>query len=185
MVSPPLVVSFTAGVAGRWRIERVDACRGQALPPADELDVTEGAAGAAGAVWQLNGFTSELRYTTGAERSGLVSAQAPLGRPAASHAALIPIRKTADWWNLAQDERRTIFEERSRHIAIGRDYLPAVARRLHHCRGLGGPFDFLTWFEYAPEDEAGFDAMLVRLRATEEWCYVEREVDVRLIRVEK
>ncbi|MEI8154526.1 MAG: chlorite dismutase, partial [Hyphomicrobiales bacterium] len=61
---------------------------------------------------------------------------------------------------------------------------PAVARRLHHCRGLGGPFDFLTWFEYAPEAESAFDAMLQRLRATEEWCYVEREVDVRLVRVD-
>ena len=110
--------------------------------------------------------------------------QAALGRPEATRAALIPIRKNAAWWNLAQDERRAIFEERSRHIAIGRDYLPAVARRLHHCRGLGGPFDFLTWFEYAADAEPAFDAMLVRLRETEEWCYVEREVDIRLTRDE-
>jgi len=48
---------------------------------------------------------------------------------------------------LTQDERREIFEERSRHIATGLEYLPAVARRLHHSRDLGGPFDFLTWFE--------------------------------------
>jgi hypothetical protein len=56
---------------------------------------------------------------------------------------------------------------------------------LHHCRGLGGPFDFLTWFEYAPDAEPAFDAMLSRLRATEEWCYVEREIDIRLIRAEQ
>jgi hypothetical protein len=60
------------------------------------------------------------------------------------------------------------------------EYLPAVARRLHHSRELGEPFDFLTWFEYAPEHEAQFDAMLARLRATVEWRYVDREVELRL-----
>jgi hypothetical protein len=180
----PLLVSFVAGTAGAWRIERVQGCRGESLPPATHLDVLEGerAVGSPGAAWNLAGFTAELRYTTRVERNRLTAVQEGLGRPAARRAALIPIRKSATWWSLPQDERRAIFEERSRHIAIGLDYLPAVARRLHHCRGLGGPFDFLTWFEYAASDAAAFDDMLARLRATEEWAYVEREVDVRLIR---
>ena len=71
---------------------------------------------------------------------------------------------------------------RSRHIAIGLNYLPAIARRLHHSRELGEPFDFLTWFEYAPEDESAFDDLVGKLRATEEWRYVTREVDIRLAR---
>jgi hypothetical protein len=95
---------------------------------------------------------------------------------------LIPIRKSAAWWDLAQDERRAIFEEQSRHTAIGLDYLPGVARQLYHCRDLAEPFDFLTWFEYAPEHSAGFEQLVTRLRATPEWRYVEREVDLRLIR---
>jgi hypothetical protein len=57
-----------------------------------------------------------------------------------------------------------------------------VARKLHHSRDLGEPFDFLTWFEFSPRDEAAFDALLARLRSTEEWRYVEREVEVRLER---
>jgi hypothetical protein len=61
-------------------------------------------------------------------------------------------------------------------------YLPAIARRLHHSRDLGEPFDFLTWFEFAPQDEPAFDDLLAALRATEEWNYVEREVDIRLER---
>ena len=96
------------------------------------------------------------------------------------HACLIPIRKSAAWWALAQDERRALFEERSRHIGIGLEYLPAVARRLYHCRDLGEPFDFLTWFEFAPNDAGLFDELLRRLRQIEEWSYVEREVEVRL-----
>lgn len=182
----PLPVSFLAGSLGAWRIARIAAYRGESLPHADRLEMREGAGGDApsNVRWRLSGFTGELRYTTAGERGALAAVQAPLGRTQATHAALIPIRKNAQWWALAQDERRAIFEERSRHIGIGKDYLPAIARRLHHCRGLGEPFDFLTWFEFAIEDEQAFDDMLGRLRATEEWCYVEREVDVRLIRAD-
>ena len=61
-----------------------------------------------------------------------------------------------------------------------------MARRLHHCRDLGvsEPFDFLTLFDYAEADAAAFDDLLAALRATEEWQYVEREVDIRLLRVQ-
>lgn len=110
--------------------------------------------------------------------------QAPLGHPQANLSALIPIRKNAKWWALTQDERRAIFEERSHHVAIGLKYLPAIARRLHHCRDLAElePFDFLTLFDYTQESESAFNDMLAELRATEEWKFIEREVDVRLIK---
>lgn len=90
----------------------------------------------------------------------------------------------AEWWSLPQDERRKIFEESSHHVAIGLNYLPAVARRLHHCRDLGEsePFDFLTWFEYALSDSPAFDKLVGELRASEEWKYVDREIDIRLVR---
>jgi chlorite dismutase len=109
-----------------------------------------------------------------------------LGRESASLAALIPIRKSPIWWKLSQDQRREVFEERSRHIAASMKYLPAIARRLHHCRDLGPsePFDFLTWFEYAPEHAGLFDELVAMLRATEEWKFVEREVDIRLRRAD-
>lgn len=69
-------------------------------------------------------------------------------------------------------------------MAIGLEYLPGVARRLHHGRDLGERFDFLTWFEFAPEEAAGFEELVRRLGATEEWAYVEREVNIRLARDE-
>ncbi len=125
---------------------------------------------------------SHLRYATRAEVMQLRARQEGLGRPAAQHAAMIPIRKSAAWWDLTQDERRAIFEETSCHTQIGLAYLPAIARQLYHCRDLGEPFDFVTWFEFAPEDEAAFDDLVARLRATPEWAYVEREVDIRLVR---
>jgi chlorite dismutase len=125
---------------------------------------------------------SHERYVTREEHEALVARQPELGRAEASRAALIPIRKTAAWWDLAQDERRRSFEERSRHVSIGLEYLPAVARRLHYCRDLGEPFDFLTWFEYAPADADAFEEVVLRLRQTEEWTYVEREIDIRVSR---
>ena len=100
----------------------------------------------------------------------------------ATRAALIPIKKSQAWWDLTQEERRKIFEDKSHHIAGSLKYLPAIARQLYHCRDLGEPFDFLTWFEYAPEHAALFEELVAMLRATEEWTYVEREVDVRLAR---
>jgi hypothetical protein len=60
--------------------------------------------------------------------------------------------------------------------------LPAIARRLYHCRDLGQEFDFLTWFEYAPQHATPFEELVQALRETTEWKYVEREVDIRLVR---
>lgn len=173
---PPFTVTFSAGDAGPWRIERLSAVSGPGLAAATRLALTDGS----GAAWRLRGVVSHPRYSTAAELKALAGVQAGLGRREATCAALIPIRKSEAWWSMAQDERRAIFEERSRHIALSMKYLPAVARRLHHARDLGEPFDFLTWFEFAPQHESAFDALLVELRASEEWKYVEREVEIRL-----
>jgi len=133
-----------------------------------------------GAEWPLRGVSSYGRYVTRQERSALEATQPPLGRPEATYAALIPIAKSDAWWDLPQDERRDILETSSAHIATGRRYLPAIARRLYQSRDLGEPFDFLTWFEYAPEDAMRFEELVHQLRRTEEWRYVRREVDIRL-----
>lgn len=180
----PLLVTFVGCTAGLWQVDRVSPVIGEALPIAARLAVLEGAGAVPPpeAAWALRGVTSNPRYTNRAEVNALGAVEQGLLRPQATRAALIPIRKTEAWWALAQDERRAILEEQSRHIGIGIEYLPAVARRLHHSRELGEPFDFLTWFEYAPEHLADFEELVDRLRQTAEWSYVDREVDVRLSR---
>jgi chlorite dismutase len=163
----------------------VRAVTGAGLPAVERLliwDAADVGAIAGNSEWVLRGVPSHERYVVRREHEELASRQPPLGRPEATRAALIPIRKSAEWWGLPQDERRAIFEERSHHIQTGMAYLPAVARRLLHCRDLLEPFDFLTWFEYAPVDEPAFDELVERLRATEEWRYVQREIDIRLER---
>src|SRR5262245_28769306 len=125
---PPLSVSFVGASTGTWTIERLDTVAGSPLAPAWRLEVIEGpnaARPAADAVCVLRGVTSNERYTTAGEQRELGARQEPLGRARAPRAALIPIRKSEAWWDLAQDERRRIFEESSHHIGTGLECLPA------------------------------------------------------------
>ncbi len=178
---------FFAGTSsGEWRITSMRSIVGEPLTDAAYLQVRAAPElpAAASSAWVLQGITSNERYITRGEKSQLVAVQEGLARPGASCAALIPMRKNAAWWALTQDERHAIFEEHSSHVQIGLQHLPAVALRLHHCRDISDsePFDFLTWFEYAPAYETGFNALLAQLRASEEWQYVDREIDIRLVR---
>jgi hypothetical protein len=180
----PLLVTFVGGASGPWRVQRTEPVVGESLPMTERMSMLEGegARPPADAGWVLRGVTSNYRYTNEVERDALAANQEGLGRPEATRAALIPIRKSEAWWELTQDERRAIFAERSGHIEKSLPYLPEVARRLHHGRDLREPFDFLTWFEYAPAHAEAFEELVGKLRETEEWGYVERQVDVRLVR---
>lgn len=175
---------IVGGKAGSWRVLSAVAVRGAPLDQVDYVDVRPagGVLPATRDGWCLKGQVSNIRYATRAEVMALRSSQEPLGRTQARRAALIPIRKTPAWWDLAQDERRAIFEEQSHHTQIGLKYLPAIARQLYHCRDLDQPFDFLTWFEFAPEFADAFEELVAKLRSTTEWQYVDREVDLRLER---
>ena len=182
-----MFTTFRGGQSGAWRITAISPVKGAPLPAVPSLSVVHSQAIALPLLpsqnsWRLAGVASHLRYVERPEKTRLEAAQAGLGRPEASCAALIPIRKSAAWWELTQEERRRIFEDKSRHIASSLQYLPMIARQLYHCRDLGEPFDFLAWFEYAPQNALFFEDLVKVLRATEEWTYVERELDVRLKR---
>ena len=183
--SPPRLFTFIGGAEGQWSVERVERVTGEPLPLAACVSVVSAAVKylPPGASWSLRGITSNERYAVREEKLALVARQEGLGRPDSKRAALIPIRKKPAWWALPQDERRQIFEAQSRHIAVGLKYLPAVARRLHHCRDLGPdePFDFLTWFEYAHSEAPAFDELVSALRSSPEWEFIDREVDIRLV----
>ena len=179
--------SFIGGHEGQWQVTRCAAIVGAPVEAVERLNVVNTPASQLNQLnqrgtWVLQGFTSNVRYAERHEITQLRARQEGLNRPASTCAALIPIKKNAQWWALSQDERRAIFEAQSHHTDIGLAYLPEIARQLHHSRDLGEPFDFLTWFEFAPEHTDVFDELLVKLRASEEWKYVEREVDIRLIK---
>ena len=180
----PRAFTFVGGDTGAMSVVSHVTLSGEPIPPVARVEMIAGLAAALprGAAWAFWGVATNDRYTTRAEKDELVSRQAPIGRPEATSAALILLRKRPEWWTLTQDERRTILEEDSHHIAIGMRYLPAIARRLLHCRDLDetAPFDFIGFLDYAPESEAAFDEMLDQLRATREWSFMDREIDIRL-----
>jgi len=120
------------GDAGPWAVDRIDPITGPSLPHAPHVTVIESATATLprNPAWVLRGVFGHERYTTPEEHEALARRQEPLGRTAATRAALIAVSKSEEWWQLSQDERRAIFEERSHHIEIGTEYLPAVARRL-------------------------------------------------------
>lgn len=176
--------NFIGGETGLWRVAQMKTVVGAPLEAVEAIEIIEGNSDdlPANRKWILRGATSYERYATRTEKDALAAIQPNLNRPEAVCAALIPIRKSAAWWSLAADERREILEVKSKHIAIGIKYLPAIARRLHHSRELPGEeFDFLTWFEYVPDDAGRFDELVCFLRESEEWKYVEREIDIRLV----
>ena len=179
--------NFVGSERGSWQVSAMKTVSGAPLTQVERIEIVEGELNslAKDFIWSLRGVTSYERYLTRAEKDLLASRPASLHRPEAICAALIPISKSEKWWSLAQDERREIMATQSAHIQIGLEYLPAIARRLHHGRDIGGEFDFLTWFEYAPEHSQAFEELVRRLRYSEEWKYVTREIDIRLFRADR
>src|SRR5258705_2287552 len=183
----PMFTTFRGGQSGAWQVVSQAAVRGLGLLRTPALSVVHSSSIALPILpsqtsWRLAGVASHVRYAERAEKEKLVAVQAGLGRPEATRAALIPIKKNAAWWELTQEERRRIFEDKSQHIAASLKYLPAIARQRYHCRDLGEALDFLTWFEFEPAHAEMFEELVGMLRATDEWDYVQREVDIRVER---
>ena len=111
--------TFRGGQSGGWRVTSISPVTGEPLPFMPALSITDSDAASLPLVpsrhaWRLVGVPSSLRYTERAEKQQLTAVQAGLGRLEATCAALIPIRKSQVWWELTQEERRRIFEDRPR-----------------------------------------------------------------------
>lgn len=182
--SAETLFNYVGGSTGEWRITNVVNHSGSALKPASHISITNGELTRipAGTSWVLRGVVNNTRYVTREERFDRLIRPAIPYSDTATCAALIPIRKSHAWWKLAKADRREIVEERSRRITNGFGFIPAIARRLQYSRDLGEPFDFVTWFEYDVGDASIFDELVNVLRTSEEWNYVEREIDIRLVR---
>ena len=129
----------------------------------------------------LRGVVQHLHYTTLEERTDLTARSRAELAPGAT-AVLIPIRKSAAWWALAHDQRGEHFHRR--HTPIGAPYVERIFRKLYHARYLGSPYDFLTYFEFPPEEADYFRRLLAELRATPEWQdHVEHEHEVWLTKL--
>ncbi len=160
VVRGPGVPGIAAGMT-LWRLES----KGQPIHPTASLI----------------GTTQHQVYTELATRRALADASLVRSGPIA---VLIPIRKSPEWWALAQDERQAYFVQAAQagHIALGQPYAGRIARRLYHSRYLpNSDWDFLTYFEFAKPDTGAFRDLLATLRdptKNPEWGFVDREVEV-------
>ncbi len=140
----------------------------------------------------FRGVTEHLQYTTDAQRQEL-DRHSPSELPPSENtiAVLIPIGKSRDWWELAQDQRQAFFQKAvdEGHTAIGLRYSDRVFRRLYHSRYVdySANYDFLTYFEFYDQYADDFRKLLMELRDpthNPEWKYVNLEFEIWLNKVE-
>lgn len=172
-----------------YELEHVEAVRG---PLAGDIEVgrrlwrLEAAGRLPAADAPFIGATMHLLYTDAATRGELARISSPESGPVA---VLIPIRKSAEWWALAREERQALLMEGAPHghLAIGQRYATRIYRRLYHARYLpGSEWDFLTYFEFPADTTSAFRELLAALRDVErnpEWAYVDREVELWMTRL--
>jgi hypothetical protein len=172
----PVVGESPAELAQGWHVVRVESSAPVQLPE-----------NVIGESILFPGMTQHLHYTSASQNQALAQrSRAELAPSGETTAVLIPIRKSAAWWQLAQDERYAHFQTNGQtpgHTAIGIEYVDRVFRRLYHSR-YGSPpvpYDFLTYFEFERAYKEDFRHLLTELREVErnpEWQYVEREFEV-------
>ena len=179
-----VLLNYIGGTTGSWRVNSVTTHSGAPLKSVTHVEIVKGRVGrpSAGSSWVLRGVVRNTRFVTREERPILESRYLKQGPVETTCAALIPIRKSAAWWNLEHDEQQEIIDARSRQLGTITRFLPAIARRFLYGRDLGEPFDMVTWFEYSSRDQSIFDDLAGALRSSMEWQYIERDVDIRLVK---
>jgi hypothetical protein len=125
------------------------------------------------------GKTKPLQYTCPAQVASLAHAHGEFASGAS--AVVIPIRKSEAWWALSEEQRHVHFREGAGHTHTGAPYVDRIYRKLFHSREMGLPYDFVTYFEFAPEDADYFRELLAGLRdpiKNPEWQFVEWECEI-------
>ena len=140
----------------------------------------------------FRGVTQHLHYT-GKEDKEKLTVESRMSVAAAPNttAVIIPIRKSAAWWALTQDQRQAFFHKTKTsagHTNIGMPFAGKIFRKLYHSRYTGTPlpYDFVTYFEFPSELTADFQDLLKQLRdpkTNPEWESVEMEFEIWMTKV--
>ena len=140
----------------------------------------------------FRGVTQHLHYTDAKVRDELTAtSRTPVDPSVDTVAVIIPIRKSAAWWGLSQDQRQSFFhktKEKAGHTAIGAAYSSRIFRKLYHARygGAPVPYDFVTYFEFPVSEAEAFRSLLKELRDIDknpEWESVELEFEIWLTKI--
>jgi len=118
----------------------------------------------------LVGVTKPLNYIDKKQspslNAGLSSATYSAAPP--RYFLVVPVKKSAEWWNMSQEERVTKMEE---HTAPTLAYLVNVKRKLYHSTGIDDT-DFITYFE--TDDLQAFNNLMIALASVPENLYQPR-----------
>jgi len=116
----------------------------------------------------MHGLTKKANYVPGFSdemKAGLKTASEPGAKP---YAVVIPIRKSADWWALNQEQRSAMMKE---HTEAALPYHKTVKRKLYHSTGLDD-LDFITYFETSKLED--FHGLILSLERVKEFQYTRR-----------
>ena len=140
----------------------------------------------------FRGVTQHVHYTNKEDKEMLLAeSTAEMAPSPGTTAVIIPIRKTAGWWALTQDQRQAFFHKTKSsegHTNIGRPFAGSIYRKLYHSRYTGSalPYDFVTYFEFPVDHAEDFSHLLSNLRDVSknpEWESVELEFEIRMTKV--
>ena len=180
------VFHYIGGTTGPWTITNVDTAIGSPLKPASKVTVSVGELKTQPihSSWILRGFANSTRFITRDEVAARVPNSDSRDDSESLCAALILIRRSKEWWNLENDERAEIQNERENRIRPRMPFFTMVAKRLHLHRDKNEAFDFLAWIECYSDDVAVLDEIASTIRGSHEPNYVDRQIDIRLVREE-
>ena len=118
----------------------------------------------------LVGITKPLNYITTDKspnlNKGLTSMSYQGDAP--RYAIVVPVKKSAEWWNLPAERRLRMMEG---HTVPTLAFLPTVKRKLYHSTGLGD-LDWITYFE--TNDLKAFNNLMIALASVPENLYQPR-----------
>ena len=110
----------------------------------------------------FNGITKPLNYAPAFPEDLKKELSTPPDPGPKPYVIVVPIRKDAEWWNMAQDSRGKMMKEHTEATVV---YLKTVKRKLYHASGLDD-LDFITYFETAKLDD--FNSLVIGLERVKE-----------------
>ncbi|MDZ4853828.1 MAG: chlorite dismutase family protein [Nitrospirota bacterium] len=116
----------------------------------------------------MHGLTKKANYVPGMPdnlKAELKTSSEPGPKP---YVIVIPIRKSAEWWLLPQEQRAAMMQE---HTEATVPYLKTVKRKLYHSSGLDD-LDFITYFETSKLED--FHSLVLALEKVKEFQYNRR-----------
>lgn len=116
----------------------------------------------------MHGLTKEPTYVPGFSDQMKAELKVLSEEGEKPYAVVIPIRKSAEWWELDQEKRTAMMQE---HTAVTLPFLKTVKRKLYHSSGLGD-VDFITYFETSTLED--FHGLVLSLQKVKEFGYTRQ-----------